>query len=202
MFILSKISDASLVWRRFIHSLGLVSSPRQIDRLHTNRDRSSLVIESIIYDIFHFELRFFCDRMFCRSVLHLKTTCISGLSRTICRRQRRSRRKSSCQNICQLKRPLREKSGPVRRYLREKNIFWRKHYFYIIVVKSVASSPTFISETLKQKFKEKKTDVSLIVTQHHFLPPYTLFTFAKHRKKNYTSHYIFVNNVNILGNTL
>ncbi len=30
--------------------LGQVSSPGQTDRLHTNRDRSSLVIESIIYD--------------------------------------------------------------------------------------------------------------------------------------------------------
>jgi len=30
--------------------LGRVSSPGQTDRLHANRDRSSLVIESIIYD--------------------------------------------------------------------------------------------------------------------------------------------------------
>ncbi len=30
--------------------LGQVSSPGQVDRLHTNRDRSSQVIESIIYD--------------------------------------------------------------------------------------------------------------------------------------------------------
>ena len=51
MFISLLISDANLVWRRFIHSLGRVSSPGQTDCLHTNRDRSSLVIESIIYDI-------------------------------------------------------------------------------------------------------------------------------------------------------
>jgi len=51
MFISFGFFDASLVWRRFLHSLGRVSSPRQTYRLHTNRDRSSPVIESIIYDI-------------------------------------------------------------------------------------------------------------------------------------------------------
>jgi len=49
MFISFMISDARLVWRRFIHSVGRVSSPEK-DRpfVHTNRDRQSLVIESII----------------------------------------------------------------------------------------------------------------------------------------------------------
>jgi len=50
MFISSLISDASLAWRRFIHSFGSSFLARTDRPLHTNRDRSCLVIESIIYD--------------------------------------------------------------------------------------------------------------------------------------------------------
>ncbi len=67
MFISFEISDASLVWHSFIHSLGRVSSPGQIDRLHTNRDRSSQVIESIIYDTYIV----FSFNIFGKKVVHL-----------------------------------------------------------------------------------------------------------------------------------
>ncbi len=51
MFISFSISDASLVWRRFLHSLGQVSSPGETDSLHTNRDRSSLS-----YWVYHYKI--------------------------------------------------------------------------------------------------------------------------------------------------
>ncbi len=50
MFISFSVFDASLVWRRFLHSLGRVSSPGQTDRLHTSRHRSSLS-----YWVYHYD---------------------------------------------------------------------------------------------------------------------------------------------------
>ena len=116
--------------------------------------------------LFHFEKLFLGEKIYQRPGLHLSTTCISSLSRTIWSKEKE--RKSSCQNICQLKRPLTKKSGPGRRFLRGKTFFGGNH-FYNIVVNSVVFWQTFVHQRPDSKnLRRIKSEVSLFLTRLHF----------------------------------